>query len=501
MKRIFIATGNAIAVTLLTILLFAAIIPVKAQTSKQPAKKPFQITVKMNNYPDSLNHVLLLGRYYGGSQYIMDTIRYNPKTNNYTVSADNTKEGGLYLLITADRRYAEIIIDKDQQYNIETTYPDIISTIKFINSPENQLYQDFAEDGTTDMKKLQELNTEYKTAMDASDSVTMTKIREQVSQLYKTMDEKKDKFIKDHPEHLMSILFKAQKEIDVPQAPENIPDSLKQEWQFEYYKNHYFDNFNLCDDRVVRTPLFHQRLVDYCDKVLKMQFPDTVKLALERLIEKTRCAPELFKYAIWYTVDKYQRSEIIGQDAIWVYLAKRYYLTGDAFWASSGIVENFRKRIERLDPLLIGSVPPEFACPDTTIESKNERWVSVFSSKKKYTIVIFWSLTCGHCKRAMPKWHELYQQKGKELDIDIITICKDFDIPAWKKWIKDNHFEDLINLNGKTATLDYNDKWDIQSTPVVYILDRNKRIVTKRIDPDVAEPIIRFWERTHYGGK
>ncbi|MDR1739901.1 MAG: DUF5106 domain-containing protein, partial [Bacteroidales bacterium] len=342
-------------------------IPVKGQTSKQPAKKPFQLTVKIKNYPDSLKHILLFGRYYGGSQYITDTMKYNPKTNDYTVSADSPKEGGLYLLITTDRRYAEIIVDKDQQYNIEATYPDLISTIKFTNSPENQLYQDFATDGTEDMKKLQEFNTQYKTAMDDSNSTKMEEIREEVNKVYKAMDEKKEKFIKDHPEHLMSILFRAQKEIDVPQAPENVPDSLKQEWQYEYYKNHYFDNFDLCDDRVVRTPLFHQRLSDYCDKVLKMQFPDTVKIALERLIEKTRCAPELFKYAVWYTVDKYQRSEIIGQDAIWVHLAKRYYLTGDAFWASAGIVENFRKRIERLDPLLIGNVPPEFACPDTTI--------------------------------------------------------------------------------------------------------------------------------------
>ncbi|MDR0763742.1 MAG: DUF5106 domain-containing protein [Bacteroidales bacterium] len=473
----------------------------KPATTAKAKSKPFQLTVKMKNYPDSLNHVLLLGRYYGGNQYITDTIKYNPKTNHYTVSADSPKEGGLYLLITADRRYAELIIDKDQQYIVEAEYPDLLTSIKFIGSPENQLYQDFAKDGTTDMKKLQKLNAEYKRIVEETlpyDSVEAEKIKKEVTEIYKEMDGKKDQFMKDHPEHLMSILFRAQKEIDVPAAPEEIPDSLKQEWQYEYYKNHYFDNFDLCDDRVIRTPLFHQRLVDFCDKVLKMQLPDTVKFTLERLVEKTRCAPELFKYVVWYTVDKYQRSEIIGHDAIWVHLAKRYYLTGDAFWASQGIVENFKKRIERIEPLLIGNVPPEFSCPDTTIETPNERWVSVFSSKRNYTVVIFWSITCGHCKRALPKWHELYKEKGQELGIDVIAICKDSDIPAWKKYIKDYNLEDWTNLNGKTATLDYNDKWDIQSTPVIYILDRNHRIVTKRIDPDVAEPIIRYWEKTHY---
>ena len=277
--------NGKIFILLFSVILFSGGIREAAAQKTAAKTKSFQLTVKMKNYPDSLNHVLLLGRYYGGSQYIVDTIKYNPKTKDYTVYSDTPKEGGLYLLITADRNYAELIIDKNQQYTVEATYPDILSSIKFIGSPENQLYQDFAADGTNDVKKLQKFNEEYKRLTDTAvskeyDSVRIEKIKAQVTEVYKEMDEKKDKFVKDHPEHLMSILFKAQKEVVVPAAPEEVPDSLKQEWQYEYYKNHYFDNFDLCDDRVVRTPLFHQRLADFCDKVLRMQLPDTVKVVL-----------------------------------------------------------------------------------------------------------------------------------------------------------------------------------------------------------------------------
>ena len=469
-----------------------------AAQSKSDGKPALEIKVKIADYPDSMQNVLLLGRYYGSSQYIIDTAVYNAKNNTYTFSSAEPKERGLYLLITNDKRFAEFVLDEDQQFEIETKFPNLNEHIKFTGSPENQLYMNFIEAGKKEYTAMNEAQAGFSAAKEANDTVAQAAWREKITALFDRMDQQKADFIQAHPEHLMAAVFKAQQDIDVPDAPEDTPDSLKREWQYEYYKEHYFDNLDLCDDRLVYTPIFHQRMTAWLDKVLYMQSPDTMKYAIERFIEKCRCSKELFKYAIWYPVDKYQRSEIIGQDAIWVHIAKRYYLTGEAYWATPSIVENFKKRISRVEPLLIGNRPPEFACPDTTVDSPNERFISVFSAPKRYTVVIFWSMTCGHCKKSLPKWLDFYHEKGKELDLEIIAICKDFEVADWKNYIREHKF-DWINLNGKTATADYNDLWDIVSTPTVYILDRDKRIVTKRIDQEYAEDFIRLWEREHYG--
>lgn len=484
------------------IIVLATICALRSPASAAPSNTaaPFEIKVKMVNYPDSLNHVLLLGKYYGNTQYITDTAKYNPQKNEYVFSSNQLKDGGLYLLISADKRFAEFIIDKTQKFAIETSFPNMGEKIKFTNSPENQIYMNFAEKGKTDYIEMDKLQKEFKSAQEAKDTATVAKLRISISKLFSDIEKYKDQFIIDNPSHLMAAIFKSQKDIDVPQAPANIADSLKREWQYEYYKEHYFDNFDLCDSRLLFTPMFHQKFDSWLEKVLYMQSPDTIKYAIERFIEKCRCNKENFKYAVWYPVDKYQRSEIIGQDAIWVHLAKKYYLKGDAYWASQSIVENFSKRIKRVEPTLIGNRPPEFACPDTSIGTNHENFISVFSSPKKYTIVVFWSISCGHCKKSMPKWLELYHEKGKELDFEIIAICKDSDTEEWKKYISEHKF-DWINLCGKTATADYDELWDVISTPTVYILDRNKRIVTKKIDTEYAEDFIRIWERDHFGKK
>ncbi|MCM1040811.1 MAG: TlpA family protein disulfide reductase [Bacteroides sp.] len=467
------------------------------------ANDGYEIRVRIKNYPDSLKNEIYLGYYNWQSQYIADTARYDAKTKSYLFKGNEAKPGGMYMLITSDKRYVDFIFDQDQHIEIEANYPDLFDGIKFRNSPENEAYQAFAAIGTADYRKMNQLQKDYKEAEAEENKSKMDGLREQSEQLRKKMEDDREQFMQENPGNLMAAIFKAQKDVHVPDAPESVPDSLAANWQYEYYKNHYFENFDPCDDRLIRTPLVHQRIKSFHEKVLNMQSPDSIKYAWERQIERARCDSgkgEFFKYLIWYPVDAYQRSEIIGQDAVWVYLAKKYYLGGDAYWASKSIVENFRKRIERVEPLLIGNRPLEFYCPDTTIASKGDQhdWVSVFSSPKRYSVIIFWSTSCGHCRTAMPQWHQLYLDKKDVLDFEVFAICKDFDVPEWMKYIKDHNLTAWINLNGKESNLDYNDAWDITTTPTVYVLDREKRIVTKKIDSAYLRDFILNWQETYY---
>lgn len=467
------------------------------------SKSGYEIKVKLNNYPDSLKGKLYLGYYNWSSQYIADTAHYDAKTKTYLFQGLEAKPGGMYMLITEDKRYADIIFDQNQHIEVEATYPDLAEGIRFKNSPENEIYQRFAEVGIQDYRKAAQLRRKYQAADSIDDKETTDRLSKELGDLYKKMENDREVFMTQYPDNLMAAIFKAQKEPRVPDAPADIADSLKSNWQYEYYKNHYFENFDMCDDRLMRTPLVFNRIKSFHEQVLNMQSPDSIKYAWERQIENARCGSgkgEIFKYMIWYPVDMYQRSEIIGQDAIWVHLAKKYYLGGDAYWASKSILENFKKRIDRVEPLLIGNVPAEFYCPDTSINSRGDKheWVSIFSSPKKYSVIIFWSTTCGHCRTAMPQWHKLYMEKKDLLDFEVFAICKDFDVPAWMNYLRENNLGDWINLNGKESNLDYNDAWDITTTPTVYVLDREHRIVTKKIDPTYLEDFLRDWQQKHY---
>ncbi|MDR2907383.1 MAG: DUF5106 domain-containing protein [Bacteroidales bacterium] len=463
----------------------------------QTANGGFELTVKIANYPAGAK--LSLGRYYADKQYLVDSAVFDKQRGVYVFKRDTQLEGGMHMLISFENMPAEIIIDQNQQFSIEMSYPDFGANMKFTNSPENQMYQDFNAKVRAYYMDFEKVKKEFDSMPD-KESPEAKEMVTQIQTALKNVDDAKTQFITDNPKHLMSMVFKSQKEVLVLDAPADVPDSEKQQWRYNYWKDHYFDNIDFSDDRILRTPIFHAKLEEYSEKVLSPH-PDSIKFALERLIEKARPSNELFKYVIWWSVDKYQRSQIIGYDAIWVYLAKKYYVGGEAFWASQAIVDNFKTRIERLEPLLIGNIPTEFYCPDTNADRPNEQYRSVFEAKSRYTIVIFWEPSCGHCKKQMPILRDFYNEKHKELDFEVFAVCRDHDINSWKNYIYTNKMTNWINVNGKASNVKYDELWEVNTTPTIYVLDSQHRIVTKRIEADQIEPFLRNWNAVYYDKK
>ena len=74
-------------------------------------------------------------------------------------------------------------------------------------------------------------------------------------------------------------------------------------------------------------------------------------------------------------------------------------------------------------------------------------------------------------------------------DIKTFAVATEFDVSEWKKFIKNQKTESWINVadishddeGNPLASSDWRDKYDIYSTPVVYLLDKEKKIVAKRI--------------------
>jgi thiol-disulfide isomerase/thioredoxin len=472
------------------------------------SSKGFELTVKIDGYPK--DEQLRLGRYYGDKTLFIpepNAAVFDEKRSVFVFKRDEPLEGGRYMLISFENTPAELIIDQNQQFSIEMKYPfdaTNIANMKFRNSAENQVNADFDakvrpfyQEFDTYRKEYEALSEEEKKSADA----LIKKIQTSLENIEKI----KTQFMEENPKHLMTAVFRAQKPVEVPEAPDHIPENERQQWRYNYWKDHFFDNFDLTNSLLLFTPLFHTKLIEYLEKVLQ-PFPDSLKFGIERLIEKTRQAPELFKYTIITTVNRYMQSQIIGYDAICVYLAEKYYLSGDAFWASEASIESFQKYVDRTKPLLIGTCPIEFLCPDTTITSSMtdypwNSYRSVFSPKNRYTVVIFWEANCGHCKKQMPLLRDLYNAKRKELDFEVFAVGRDHDVDKWKKAIYEYDIAHWVNVNGKASNVKYDDLWDVHNTPTIYILDSQKRIVTKRIEVESIEPLIRDWNARYYDGK
>jgi thiol-disulfide isomerase/thioredoxin len=165
------------------------------------------------------------------------------------------------------------------------------------------------------------------------------------------------------------------------------------------------------------------------------------------------------------------------------------------------------EKVEVQKNLVLGVVPPNISLRDTT----DAKWLDFYSLKAEYTVLYFWDPECGHCKKTTPKLQRLYEEKLKARNVEIFSVAKAVggDFELWKKFIKDNHLtfinvglteklfkeatEDARQFVPKYTTLDalnFSKTYDIFSTPRVFVLDKDKKIVAKQLSISQLEDFL-----------
>jgi peroxiredoxin len=446
----------------------------------------YKINIKVMGLSDTS---VYLGYYYGKFQYVTDTTRLD-KTGKGVFENTDTVGGGIYFIIMPNKKYFEFILDKDRILNFETDTTDLVQNLKTKGSDDNAWFFDYQKFIGVQGKLMEKLGADF-TRLKAADNKDSLKIvEEKMKAVNKEVTDYKEKFVNDHPKSFVSKVFNASREPVVPEAPilsNGRKDSL---FEYKYFRAHFWDDFDLTDDRLLRTPILNNKLDQYFNKVVP-QIPDTLIAEIDAVIEKSRPNKEVFKYIVWYLTHQYETSQVMGMDAVFVFLVDKVYRPGDAFWVSDNVKGKIIARADKIKPNLIGKVAPELILIDT-----NNRLVSLHSIVAQYTVVYFWDPECGHCAKETPKLIKYYNDVKDTLDIKIYAVCSDTSLTRWKKTIHEKKMEQFINVNGtRSAEGNFHDLYDIYSTPVVYLLDRKKRILAKRLPVDQIGPFIEFYEK------
>ena len=283
--------------------------------------------------------------------------------------------------------------------------------------------------------------------------------------------------INENDGNLLATLVKALLPIDIPEfsIPAGVPnpDSVKWVRNYNYNKEHFFDNIDLTDERLLRTPILYARLNTFFSNVV-IQAPDSINKEIDKIIKKCSGSYKVYQFVAVYLFNHFRESEIMGHDAVMVKIADDIYLSGKADWVSKEFKDDLRKQIDLIRPNLIGK-----KAQNLIMDSYKGEFVSLYDVEKDFTILYFWEPDCGHCKEATPKL-KAYYDKVKDESIEVFAVCTTSDKAKWTKFIEDNK---LTWINGwdpqRTSHFDF--YYNVQSTPTVYILDKNKKIIAKKL--------------------
>ncbi|HRQ16263.1 MAG TPA: DUF5106 domain-containing protein [Agriterribacter sp.] len=448
----------------------------------------YQIKVTLKPFT---NGYLYLGHHFGSKQYIIDSVAIN--SNSEVVFSGKEKLfGGVYMVIYPQKNgWFEILVDKQQHFSVTADTTDIIGKMQFTNSSDNQLFQSYQKIAQEKGKAIALLQKQLKEDPAGSDSV---KTRSAITALNAEMQQYREQFIQAHPAHLLTAIFHILQEPKVPDAAQHPGGKYDSAFAYQYYKQHYWDGVSFTDERLVRTPVFEPKLQRYFSNVLQQQ-PDTLSKAANKILDASISNKEMFKFILSALTEKYINPTYMGQDAVFVNLFERYYAPGKAdYWLN----DKYRKAVFDRAYSVMANLIGEKAADMNMVDSSGKA-APLYGIKAPYIVICFWDPTCGHCQTEVPQLDSLFQHKWKKQGVQMYGVMTDGGKEAWLKFIREHQLRGWTHVYQLPAVKEaeyaankpgYKQLYDVYQTPVLYLLDKDKNIIAKKLNHDQLDELL-----------
>lgn len=215
----------------------------------------------------------------------------------------------------------------------------------------------------------------------------------------------------------------------------------------------------LCDERILNSRLLKNKLDKYFENSSTTQTPEFICNKIDEFVLSTNDCQEIRDYILWYLYSKYFNPEKTENELVYIHLVDEYFSKLEI----ENLTENIRKEIIRradvLRKITIGQVAPSFQ-----YIGENGDMIDLDDIRSKFTVLFFYKPDCQKCIRDK---RILGLVKKRINDIEILHI-------------------DISEENNSTSQ-DIIDKYDIMTTPTIYLLNEKKEIIAKHIKAERIE--------------
>jgi hypothetical protein len=481
------------------------------------AQSGYEITIDLKNCNDTLAYLTF---YRFDKTLIKDTCT-TIKNGRIIFNGKTKLPKGIYSLVSQQKSILfDFFIDDDtQKLHLKSEYgPNISKDLTALNSErENEFFN-----------YIRFLGDQNKTFMEYKQSHPLTTRKDSLdltdkqNELEQSIADYENQFINRFKGTFIAdvVNLKTEKKLkDIPKKADGTPDY---DVSYKYYKDNFWRNVDLKDEGMVHNPFLFNKLKTYLDNVV-IKHPDSVCVEIDRILAKSKPESLIYKLMLAHLTYTYETSKIMGFDKVFVHLSDNYFKTGKAkgIYEDDDVVQRIIKRADKLKTLLIGAKAIDLSMIRAedfpkmkamgfedaknseemtkvfykNVNEVNKMWVKLSDVKAEYTILVFWDVDCSHCQKEIPKLVTAFNEMTNEKkDVKVFSVYMQHEGEKYLKYIADNKLP-FINVYDGAHYNNAIEKYDVYSTPVIYILDKNKVIKAKRIEAEKVKEIIQSLEK------
>ena len=231
----------------------------------------------------------------------------------------------------------------------------------------------------------------------------------------------------------------------------------------------YWDNVDFGDVSITRSRVLSDRIESFM-RLFSKGTDSGFYSCIEVVVERAKAHDAVLEFALNQMLVGFYESNM---ETVCMYIIDNY-INGDACGDAdlSSVVKNTAESIQRLS---VGHTPPNIQLNDANGQSVD---LYALAAKKKYTLVLFWSSYCEHCKGEAPEVKACYDSWGKK-GFEILGVSIDRSPDAWKAAIAERGFT-FPNVCGmKDFQSPVAKDYRVTRTPAFYLLNAKGEIVLK----------------------
>jgi peroxiredoxin len=450
--------------------MFKYILPFLLFISSISFGQNYQIKLNLESAP---NKEVFLAHYYIGNIYIDDTLQLD-NNGSGVLNGDTLLPQGLYKIYLDDKNHFDFILGSDQDFTI-TNKTFASSSIEIKDAIETEEFITYIHFLNNLKQESADIREKLKSATKEEKEV----LQQQLSELTPKLHGYWERIEKEYPNTFLAkfLMSNYVPTLDISTVPIDVQqnDSLLLLAKFQFQQKHFWDYFDYTDERFLYTPLLKPKLETWFTKVLYQNY-DSIRPQVFEFIENVRPEKRIFQFATSWFLNSSINSNIMGIDALFVDLAKTYYISGDAFWTTEESLKKIKENILFLERNLIGKT-----APDLTLESFDGEFINLHQIDKKITVIVIYEPNCSHCKVFVPQLYNEVYQKYKDKGLQVFAIYSMDNKEEWTEFLSEHNLFDWINVWDKDHLSQFKILYDARKTPAIYILDENKKIIAKKM--------------------
>jgi thiol-disulfide isomerase/thioredoxin len=448
----------------------------------------YKLDFKIKGWKDTTAY---LGYYQGEATFLKDTAKVNSQ-GEFSFDGKKPLPQGVYFTVLKKTKIFDFVVSTNQHFKLETNSEDYYKNMKVTGDEDNTL---FFGNLQYESEKHAVADPYIKIIQDSTlkDEQKKKEAREAFGKVRDEVMKYQNDIMAKYPATLTARIFKANKQIEIPDPPKKANGTIDSTFQLRYYRQHFFDNLDLADDALTRLPqpIYQQKVKEYLSKLFLPQ-PDTITRAIEDIVAKARKNPETYKYLVYHCVYLYQTPEIMGLDEVFVNLYNKYFASGEMdYWANAQVKKSLKDYSDKVSRAMIGRIGPNLLMQDVNLQPH-----SLYDIKKKYTIIYFFDPDCGHCRQESPKLVDFYNKNKVKYNLEVFAVSSDTSIQKLKNYIKEMKMT-WVTVDGPRSYLNdhYTKLYYTESFPTVYVLDEKKKVIARKLPVEKLDDFLSNYEK------